>query len=212
MQDSPLVGTDDLWSIDYSNNFYAVSSDTEIVIGDIRKSLAVAKRLGDYHSDIIRQVKFYGKHLLSGSDDECVNMFDLNQQDEDDILVEVLRTDDSVMKFGFFENKFLYVLSHTHTLGIFDWTTNKKLISVNRQDYKVDYFVDVHFSSSSAYLFSGSFNGDIQMWKMRNDLKGDQIATFKGHSGQVCCSWMNDQCIITGGDDGKIILWAPQKK
>jgi WD40 repeat protein len=205
------VSNEELFSLDSHNNYFAVSSESEIILGEIGKQLKIKKKLAEYHTDYICQVKFYGKFLLSGSDDGCVNMFDLTIDNDDDILIEVLNTEDGILKFGFLKNKYLYVLTHTHTLTIYDWQNNKKLLSVDRTAFKADYFVDVNFSGNNALLFTGTFDGNVCAYKLDDKLQGECIAVLKGHEGHVKCAWTNGKCIITGGDEGKLILWMPKQ-
>lgn len=183
-----------------------------LIIRDFRKNLSVVKKIQDVHTDSISQIKFYGNILLSGSDDGCINKYNLGAKEDDDLLEEVLNTEDAVKKFGFFEKtKFVYTLSYTHTLSIWDWTTNKKLISVDRENFKSDVFIDVHFSSSNAFLFTGQFSGEFDLYKLNDSLKGEKISNFKGHQGPVSSVWTNEKVILSGGEDGYLLLWETIK-
>lgn len=85
------------------------------------------------------------------------------------------------------------------------------LISVDRQNFKSDVFIDVHFSPTNAYLFTGQFSGEFELYKLNDSLKGEKVSSFKGHQGPVSCVWTNEKVILSGGEDGTLLLWEPIK-
>jgi WD40 repeat protein len=92
------------------------------MIRDIRKNELV-KTLDQVHSDDITQIQFHPKHsnyLISSSMDGIINLYDLNQMNEDDIIISTTNTESSIHRIGFFGPLFeyIYCLSHMETLTL----------------------------------------------------------------------------------------------
>jgi hypothetical protein len=112
-------------------------------------------RIKDMHIDIVRQLKSTQQNILfSGSDDGCLNKYDLTLP-ADDMLVEVLNVNNGIKKFNFVNENILHIMSHTHTASIWDVSKSIELSSIDRTDLSWDYLIDATFSNGSWNFFGG---------------------------------------------------------
>ena len=58
-------------------------------------------------------------HLLSGSADGLVNLYDTSATDEDEALTEVLNYGASIHHAGYLNNETIFALSHDETFAVF---------------------------------------------------------------------------------------------
>jgi WD40 repeat protein len=104
-----------------------VGADAEIHLWDLRNPSSVVRSFVDSHRDDITDLKFHptiDNYLMSGSTDGFVNVYDLNEQDEDDALHQVI-TFSSVHSCHFTQERRIAVLSHMETLAFHDLNDTK---------------------------------------------------------------------------------------
>lgn len=118
--------TSNFLSFDYFNNLLAggtelVGADAELHIWDLRNTTNVVRSFIDSHNDDITDIKFHpnSRFLMSGSTDGCVNIYDLDQEDEEDALHQVINYA-SVHSCNFIQDKRISVLSHMETLAFYE--------------------------------------------------------------------------------------------
>jgi WD40 repeat protein len=63
------------------------------------------------------------------------------------------------------------------------------------------------WSPSSGIMYAGGFNGDISSWD-----KNNQTASIKAHDGPVHCLVWTSAGLLSGGKDGKVILWKEENQ
>ncbi|XP_078688689.1 WD repeat-containing protein 89-like isoform X1 [Branchiostoma floridae x Branchiostoma belcheri] len=98
--------------------------DTNLVLWDSRTG-QIVHTYPDSHSDDITQVKFhpYMPHkMATGSTDGLISIFDVRQSDEDDAVENVLNTESSVSRIGWYgpNTDKLYCVTHVETLQLWD--------------------------------------------------------------------------------------------
>lgn len=110
-------------SLDNKENFLAggtelFGQDAEVFLWDLRNTNDIARSFVDSHHDDVTDIKFHpssSSFLMSGSTDGYVNIYDLNQKDEDDALHQVINYG-SVHSCNFIRDDRIAILTHFETL------------------------------------------------------------------------------------------------
>lgn len=107
-----------------------VGVDAELHLWDLKSPGTVLRSFIDSHHDDITDIKFHPdyNYLMSGSTDGCVNIYNLDEPEEDDALHQVINFS-SVHSCHFTRKNRISVLSHMETLGFFE---------LNNTDYEVN--------------------------------------------------------------------------
>jgi len=117
-----------------------VGTSSYLLFWDIR----AGSLMGGYwesHSDDISSVKFNpdkGNVIASGDVEGTVNIFDLNEQDEDEALQCCHNAEDSVANMTWFKKNgnmdFVALTTHTESLQVFDVEESQQLQKFDRED------------------------------------------------------------------------------
>ncbi|RLV91617.1 putative WD repeat-containing protein [Spathaspora sp. JA1] len=198
--------------------------DAELHIWDLRNTKEVVKSFIDSHHDDITSVEFHptiSNYLMSGSTDGYVNVYDLNQPDEDEALHQVINYS-SVHSCHFVTPSRISVLSHMESLVFHDLndTNYDELKEPNFTDLgdvrqvwpDNEYVVDVDprgfvaFGANSQRKLTifpfnpikESFDVDKPVWFP--DAHGEEVV-------RDVCVIPNSKNVLTCGEDGQIRLW-----
>lgn len=118
-------------SLAHSNGLLAggtelTGQDAEVHIWDLSGTLdSPVRSFVDSHHDDVTFLQFHPSlnYLMSGSTDGCVNIYDLDQPDEEEALHQVINFA-SVHSCQFVQKRRVAVLSHMETLGFFELNNN----------------------------------------------------------------------------------------
>ncbi|XP_075701079.1 WD repeat-containing protein 89 [Rhinoderma darwinii] len=231
-------------SFDVSCNDLAVCAGTEKVDDDDDDAFLVfwdgrytpnteAKEpLGAYsesHNDDITQVRFHPTNpsvVATGSTDGLVNVFDINEGNEDDALTTTCNSESSVNIIGFAGKDYKQVYCLSHTEGFLWWDLAQvdteepitlckvKDIRENSFGCNIDYLINgfYHEKMNTLLLLGGSHDGDISLLNCDLD-KVTHIKTLTGgHTATVRSAYwcIGDDTLITGGEDAQLLLWKPK--
>uniref|UniRef100_A0A1B6KZQ3 WD repeat-containing protein 89 n=1 Tax=Graphocephala atropunctata TaxID=36148 RepID=A0A1B6KZQ3_9HEMI len=217
-----------------------VCAGTEVTDGDaflLFWDTRQASLLGGYwecHTDVVTQVRFHTSdkdHLLSGSTDGLINMYDLSQTEEDEALLQSFNTESSVEKLCWHEGKIATISCVTHTADVQLWhlddsspynTFSRSDIASALQTRKDSleeslYVADIHSTSEpdSLLVLAGSSlsNGKFLRSATMSSGKLDRLSYFDGNKQIVRCSWFDPQAevLVTGGEAGILSLWKTEK-
>lgn len=196
------------------------SYEAPLFFFDQRQPGVELKRFQDVHSDDITQVRFHptdSNALITGSTDGLVNLYNLQEQEEDDALYQVIK-DTSISKIGFFGPcyEYIYCSTHIETISLYSFQDAQKIIQFGdvrgvSPELSLDYCIDWTFDHRSNHLFlhAGSRDGNIGILNV--SLSGLQVAMTLngGHSDIIRCNhWIPERGIyISGGEDGLLNLW-----
>lgn len=196
--------------------------DAELHIWDLKNPGEVVRSFIDSHHDDITDIKFHDSYnyLMSGSTDGCVNVYNLDEPDEDEALHQVINFA-SVHSCHFTQKNRISVLSHMETLGFFelnstDYEVNNEPLPRELGDVRLlwpncEYVVDI----SSDYVFYGAnlqqslavvpFNAQQETFSLQNSI------LFPGaHGEEVVRDALlipNTNKALTCGEDGTIKAW-----
>lgn len=202
-----------------------VGVDAEVHLWDLRNPGDVVRSFVDSHHDDVTHLEFhpaYAHYLMSGSTDGYVNIYNLQEADEDDALHQVINYA-SVHTCHFTQNNRISVLSHMETLSFFELNnTNYEdsdepaphdLGDVRQVWPDCEYVVDldpvnglISFGANSKNKLS-LYPFDLQ----KEEIKLDQPVWFPdAHDEEV----VRDLIVIPGtkvaltcGEDGNIRSW-----
>ena len=133
-----------------------LNSDSSLLIYDTRNWSKPLREFHDIHHDDITSLKFHpsdSKLLLSGSTDGYVNVYDLTQQEEDDVLHQVINFA-SIHSCGWLAPKRIFSLSHMETFEIDELNDKSEELELRepkplefgdvRELWGCDYTVDIY--------------------------------------------------------------------
>ncbi|EMG48995.1 hypothetical protein SBY92_004239 [Candida maltosa Xu316] len=216
-------------SLTYKNNFLAggtelVGVDAELHIWDIRNTDEVVRSFVDSHHDDIMALEFHptlNNYLMSGSTDGYVNIYDLNQPDEDEALHQVINFA-SVHSCHFITDSRISILSHMETLMFHDLndTNYEELVEPKFTDVgdlrsiwdDNEYVVDVR---PQGYAIYGANSKKVlrllPFHPRKESFDTSKTISFPGAHGEEV---VRDLVLIPGtksaiscGEDGNIKLW-----
>merc|ERR1719150_3715247 len=143
-------------------------------------------------------------------------------EDDDDILITTLNTDNGISRFGFFgpDAEFIYSISTTASLNL--WNIQEAIpfgkfpkirSELTSYSSKVDYLIDCHYEpiSKKLFLLAGAFDGRLMLSQVcKSNIQPIWFQKkVKGHSGVVRDMLWRDESFLSGGEDGKICIWSP---
>lgn len=196
--------------------------DAELHIWDLKSPQSVVRSFVDSHHDDITDIKFHSSYnyLMSGSTDGCVNIYNMDEPDEDEALHQVINFA-SVHSCHFTRKDRISVLSHMETLGFFelnstDYDVNdepapRELGDVRNFWPNCEYVVDI----GSDYVFYGAnlhhsltvipFDAESEAFSL-----GESISFPGAHGEEVVRDAMlipDTNKAVTCGEDGMIRAW-----
>jgi len=209
-----------------------VGSSSYLLFWDIR----AGSMMGGYwesHSDDITCVKFNpdkGNMIASGDVEGTLNVFDLNEQEEDEALLCSHNAEDSVAKMTWFQKKdkmdFVAVTTHTESLQVFDAEESQLLQKFCRSDiahsirrvgaehiYIVDLVPqkDQGFMTLAASRYAGNMCLRFASFTYKK-LKPCINLPLDGANREVirgCVQIPGGSGFITGSEGGIIDVWQP---
>ncbi|XP_044291531.1 WD repeat-containing protein 89 [Varanus komodoensis] len=214
-----------------------VDEDTFIAFWDARgctSSPSSSKGpLGVYsesHNDDITKICFHPTKpnwVLSGSTDGLVNVFDINQDNEEDALFSTCNSNSSVSFVGWAGKDCQQVYCMTHDEGFCWWDLTRLETAepitllhipdareaVNAGNAKLDYLIGglYHEKLGKLSVVGGMSTGSLYFMDCCADGLNCVGTLQGGHSATVrsFCWNMEDGSLLTGGEDAQLLLWKP---
>jgi WD40 repeat protein len=215
------------------DDLLAVSVVHEICFLDIRG--AEPRLIGKYehcHTGAVTQLMFHPvvpHHLLSGSDDGLVCVFDTSVRGEDDAIVVVLNAESSVSQFGVFgeDGAFVWIISRTDTISMWNIGSAERVadFSMLRMQFmeaglEISSLVQCHFDDESSRLsaLATTDAGEVYLF----DVTPASVQLLQklegGHRAAVrTAAWIQvgnteahstGTVILTGAEDSTLAQWT----
>ncbi|KAJ7327974.1 WD40-repeat-containing domain protein, partial [Mycena albidolilacea] len=155
------------------------------------------------HSDLVQSVAFSidGKHLVSGSNDTTVRIWEVVTATE---LYTLQGYSDTVHSVGFSpDGKHVVSGSYDNNVRTWDVVTGTKLCTFQGHSMKVN---SVGFSSDGRHIVSGSNDKTVGIWDAGT---GTELHTRRGQSDQVRSVVFSPdgRHIASGSDDSTVRIW-----
>ncbi|XP_006864632.1 PREDICTED: WD repeat-containing protein 89 [Chrysochloris asiatica] len=214
-----------------------VDDDVLLVFWDARINSqdlsTIRDPLGTYsetHSDDITQVCFHPSNpnmVVSGSTDGLVNVFDISVDNEDDALVTTCNSTSSVSCIGWSGKDYKQIYCMTHDEGFCWWDlnhldTNEPITRLDIQDVRevinvkaglLDYLIGglYHEKMDKLFVVGGTNTGKICLLSCTTAGLSYVMSLQGGHDATVrsFCWDMQDESLLTGGEDAQLLLWKP---
>lgn len=214
-----------------------VEDDALLVFWDARinsQDLSTTKDpLGTYsetHSDDITQVCFHPSNpnmVVSGSTDGLVNVFDISVDNEEDALITTCNSTSSVSCIGWSGKDYKQIYCMTHDEGFCWWDlnhldTDEPITRLNIQDVRevinvkegiLDYLIGglYHEKMDKLFIVGGANTGIIHLMSCTTSGLIHMTSLQGGHAATVrsFCWNMQDDSLLTGGEDAQLLLWKP---
>ena len=197
--------------------------DVSVLIYDTRKSSTPLRSYAESHTDTITQLAFNSDTpniLLSGSTDGLISVFDIEQQDEDDALMQVLNPRSAVHCCGFLRKDEVYALTtdehfSTYKIGDTSYADGTSEIKVGDVREKFDCMYVVGMAGSRQFpVMAVGHNVDeklalVPIDPMNPSNFGPSIDLPGAHGEEVVRDLMvlEDSRALSCGEDGQVKLW-----
>lgn len=176
------------------------------------------------HSEDITDIKFhpnYKNYLFSSSCDGLICGIDVNElPNQDDSIFCTLNCGNPISKFGFYGHHYskLYAISDDEVLTTWSLDDNMDKISTFdglRQEFsgesqRLEYLIDCSYDKKSdmLHLYGGDHSGNLHKLDVGSKQIRFNSSIAQAHSGTVRCVCPRKSEIITGSEDGSIVLWS----
>lgn len=199
----------------------AAGSRSLLPMWDLRTQKSVTSYT--FHNDDISQVKFHPTTgLLHSSDCDGLSLiFDTNQPDGDDAVVNIVNLGQCIQRFGFggVNYEYIYFLLSSEEFQLCG-LSNDSIVPVYKSGFdfrtklsdlakiEVNYLVDCHYiaSMNQLILFGGSFDGNLSAFSLQENGFEHITNLTNGHNGVVRDFHFKDS-LITVGEDSKMCIW-----
>ncbi len=209
--------------IHFVNVQKAISLKIPVVSSETLKSCDLGA-YSDIHSDLITQLDFIPNNdtiLCSSGEDGLICVFDTAVESYEEAVVSILNIGCPIRKFGYFGPNFegLFALSTVETASFWHYPSAQRIAFFPdlREKLSVDYLVDCSYVAHtfSLQLFAASFEGHGSFVRIEPNgfsIEGGQM--LGQHTSTIrCCVPLFDSTshnirgYLTGGEDGKLLLW-----
>lgn len=163
----------------------------EICIWEIDKLKQIGKACYA-HSDLVSCVRLRGQYLITGGEDNIINVFDLkigiekrkqypnvnniNLLDQDAVFITV-NLGQSVVSLNVLEESYISAVTSVNTFHVIDLLTGliKYEFDAKNEQLNLNYIIDAYYTDSlhQVELFCGSFSGNIAL--ITFDLTKEQV-------------------------------------
>lgn len=197
--------------------------DVSVLIYDTRNSSQPLRSYSESHTDTITQLTFnpdVPNILLSGSTDGLISVFDIEQQDEDEALMQVLNPRAAIHCCGFLSKDEAYALTTDEQFSVYKigdktYADGSSEIKVGDVRDKLDCMYVVGMSGSRQFpVMAIGHNVDQKLSLVSIDPRnpanfGKPIDLPGAHGEEVVRDLMmlEDNRALSCGEDGQVKLW-----
>ncbi|KAF2087583.1 WD40 repeat-like protein [Saccharata proteae CBS 121410] len=203
--------------------------DAPIHIFDPRNPVTPRLSLLESHTDTITELVLHPQKpstLLSASTDGLVNIFDLNQSDEDDALRQVINHGSAVHRAGFVggvEGRDVYAFGTDETVAFYEWKEGEEdADEASGEETKPVRIGDVREMLGCEYVVG---NKHLDLLNLRQPpegqplqyscAQGDGVRLPGAHGEEIVRDIYFDaqsSVIFTCGEDGKVRSWKDEEQ
>lgn len=224
-------------SIGYGGSLAAVGgSKGQIHFYDLRNISGsnIYAPLGSYvdaHTEEVTKVRFQNANngsndttsiMVTASEDGLVNIFDTSQPSEELALKSVMNIQSPLREVGFFGPSLegIFCLTGSETFSVWHYDSAQRIVDFGdmrtmlsaNSNIPIHYMIGCHWDGRDLNLLSGNTNGDCAMFKVDvGNISLKQILTG-GHKSSIrSFTALNNNVIITGGEDSRMCEWNVNK-
>ncbi len=166
-------GKGGILSLDVNEYFLAAGYGTEIAAWDLKTMKRIGKN-SSAHSDLVSCVKFYEKYLISGGEDNIINIFDISNGNElnkkinknildSDNAVSMMNMGQSIYSVSTMKQNYISAITSVNTFFIIDLKSCVHTYEYDSKNLISDYILDSYYDSKNdlIQLVCGNYNGVI---------------------------------------------------
>ena len=195
--------TKEIASISSHKSILAVSNDCNVMLYDIRRNQYIHEYL-DIHSQSVSKLKMLDSQLISAGEDGIINILEFNHEDP---LLTINTGSDGIRSVNVID-KHIYSYTSTECMHIHDMQGSVVMDACTLfrdspmvEDHgSVGYIID----NTNDMVLCGSSSGNILLLDMHANIK---YGFSKHHTEVVRCGVVKEGYVITGAEDGQVILW-----
>ena len=160
-------------SLDTNQNFLAAGYGTEISAWDLKTMKQIGKS-SFAHSDIVTCVKFFEKYLISGGEDNIINIFDIfngnemNKKINKNILnsenvVSTMNMGQSIYSVSTMKQNYISAITTVNTFFVIDLKSCVQTYEFDAKNNATDYILESYYDAKNdlIQLACGTYNGII---------------------------------------------------
>ena len=166
-------GKGGILSLDVNEYFLAAGYGTEIAAWDLKTMKRIGKN-SSAHSDLVSCVKFYENYLISGGEDNIINIFDISNGNElnkkinknildSDNAVSMMNMGQSIYSVSTMKQNYISAITSVNTFFIIDLKSCVHTYEYDSKNLISDYILDSYYDSKNdlIQLVCGNYNGVI---------------------------------------------------
>ncbi|KAK3201084.1 hypothetical protein GRF29_213g1001747 [Pseudopithomyces chartarum] len=204
-----------------------------VYIWDQRNPQAPIRQYVESHTDTVTDLQIHPNLpnlLLSASTDGLVNVFDINQADEDDALYQVINHRSAIARAGFmFPTTDIYAMGTDETLSFYALQSQEeekeeptpKSYGDTREQLGCEYLAKMHWAGDKAYIATGKHSSsDLTFYPVDKSTQGGPLEYVcnpqqpihlpGAHGEEIVRDLLTDvhtQTTYTCGEDGFVRAW-----
>ena len=162
-----------VYSLDTNQNFLAAGYGTEISTWDLKTMKQIGKS-SFAHSEIVTCVKFFENYLISGGEDNIINIFDITAGDEmnkkinknilkAENVVSTMNMGQNIFNVSTMKQNFISAITTVNTFFVIDLKSCVQTYEFDAKNNATDYILESYYDAKNdmIQLACGGFNGII---------------------------------------------------
>ncbi|KAK5980613.1 WD40 repeat domain containing protein [Trichostrongylus colubriformis] len=184
-----------------------------ISVFDLRKCTDPVLTIKESHSDSINTMAFMrdGQHLISGGSDGLLNIFNTSCSKEDEALQSTCSVGSSINRVGCLSKRLIYACTDDNKCSVFVPNAPDDVDYLfMRNGTEGRFLVDAlkgGVDERPVALVECDPEGTLYVRTVSKDGKHSEVVMeWKGHTDIVRSAAFNNRVLVTGGEDGKIVV------
>ena len=213
-------------SLDTNQNFLAAGYGSEISAWDL-KTMKQIGRSSFAHSELVNYVKFFENYLISGGEDNIINIFDINNANEmnkkinkniltAENVVSTMNMGQSIFSVSTMKQNYISAITTVNTFFVIDLKSCVQTYEFDAKNKATDYILESYYDAKNdvIQLACGTYNGFICTINFSVEKPQPYIrALLNTGNGQTFNSIgrFNDDVFIACSDMGLLYLLQEKK-
>ena len=160
-------------SLDTNESYLAAGYGTEIATWDLKTMKRIGKN-STVHSDLVSCVKFYENYLISGGDDNIINIFDISNGKElnkkinknildSDNVVSMMNMGQCITSVSTMKQNYISAITAVNTFFVIDLKSCVQTYEFDSKNTITDYILESYYDNKKdlIQLACGNYNGVI---------------------------------------------------
>ena len=173
-------GKGGILSLDTNEHFLAAGYGTEIAAWDLKTMKRIGKN-SEMHSEFVTCVKFFENYLISGGEDNIINIFDINNEKElnkkmnknildSDYAVSMMNMGQSIYSVSTIKPNYISAITTVNTFFIINLKSCVQTYEFDSKNIITDYILDSYYDNKKdlntikqSNIKSSNIDDDVEM-------------------------------------------------